>query len=142
MCESEPASFHSDGVQRLQVVEKTWTPKTGLKPFVVKLFPLYDDALSFYREYARKSGFEMRKVTTEQSKTGDGYSHRRKQRRNWPSHRKGCKACIRLKLNDENIWVVRHFEEKQTHELVNLEDFHFLKSNRRLKLISSKATDS
>ncbi|CAH1453886.1 unnamed protein product [Lactuca virosa] len=100
MCESEPTSFHSDGVQCVQV-EKTWTPKTELKPFVGQLFRLYDDALSFYREYARKSRFEIRKGTTEQSKTGDGYSR-------------------------------RHFEEKHTHELVNPEDFHFLKSNRRL----------
>ena len=75
MCESEPASFHSDGVQGI-LVEKSWTPKTELKPFVGKLFPLYDDALSFYREYARKSGFEIRKGTTEQSKTRDGYSRR------------------------------------------------------------------
>lgn len=37
-----------------------------------------------------------------------------------------------MKVNDENLWVVKYFEEKHTHELVNPEDFVFLKSNRRL----------
>nr|KAJ0189793.1 hypothetical protein LSAT_V11C800440060 [Lactuca sativa] len=47
-----------------------------LKPYVGQVFPSYNEALAFYREYARNSGFEIRKATTEQSKKGDGYSHR------------------------------------------------------------------
>ncbi|XP_023731457.1 protein FAR1-RELATED SEQUENCE 5-like [Lactuca sativa] len=84
-----------------------------LKPYVGQVFPSYNEALAFYREYARNSGFEIRKATTEQSKKGDGYSHR-------------------YIVNDENLWVVKYFEEKHTHELVNPEDFVFLKSNKRL----------
>ncbi|XP_023748454.1 protein FAR1-RELATED SEQUENCE 5-like [Lactuca sativa] len=43
----------------------------------MQVFPSYDEALAFYREYACNSGFEIRKATTKQSKKGDGYSRRR-----------------------------------------------------------------
>lgn len=55
---------------------KGWTPEVELKPYVMQVFPSYDEALAFYREYACNSGFEIRKATTKQSKKGDGYSRR------------------------------------------------------------------
>ncbi|CAH1432828.1 unnamed protein product [Lactuca virosa] len=77
MSESQPTSIQSDGFQCLQLVEKGWTPEVELKPYVGQVFPSYDEAMAFYREYARNSGFEIRKATTQQSKKGDGYSRRR-----------------------------------------------------------------
>ncbi|KAL4579766.1 hypothetical protein LXL04_015931 [Taraxacum kok-saghyz] len=109
-----------------------------------------EDAFGFYKEYGRKSGFEIRKATTEVSKTGLGYSRRYivcnkegenkkkttydslKEQRNRPSHRVKCKASIRLKVDGSGRWEITHFEEKHTHDFVKPEDAHFLKSNRRL----------
>ncbi|KAL4576152.1 hypothetical protein LXL04_012241 [Taraxacum kok-saghyz] len=44
---------------------KTWTPCVEHKPYKGQLFPSFEDAFGFYKEYARKSGFEIRKATTE-----------------------------------------------------------------------------
>ncbi|KAL4565571.1 hypothetical protein LXL04_029673 [Taraxacum kok-saghyz] len=133
---------------------QTWTPCVEHKPYKGQLFPSFEDAFGFYKEYARKSGFEIRKATTEISRNGSGYSRRyivcnregenkkknaydslkdkSRQERNRPSHRVKCKASIRLKVDDSLRWEITHFEEKHTHDFVKPEDAHFLKSNMRL----------
>ncbi|KAL4566585.1 hypothetical protein LXL04_030703 [Taraxacum kok-saghyz] len=134
--------------------QETWTPLVEVKPYVGQLFGSFEEAFGFYKEYARKSGFETRKATTEVSRNGSGYSRRyivcnkegenkkkkgydslkdkSRQQRNRPSQRVKCKASIRLKVSNLGGWEVTHFEEKHTHDFVKPEDAHFLKSNRRL----------
>ncbi|KAL4556701.1 hypothetical protein LXL04_034858 [Taraxacum kok-saghyz] len=136
------------------VAKQLWTPLVEEKPYKGQQFASFESALSYYKEYGRKCGFEIHKATTEVSKSGGGYSHRyivcnkegenkkkvaydslkdkKKQHRNRPSHRVKCKASVRLKLNNFGIWEITHFEEQHTHDFVKPEDSHFLKSNRRL----------
>ncbi|KAL4573749.1 hypothetical protein LXL04_020566 [Taraxacum kok-saghyz] len=44
--------------------QETWTPLVDVKPYKGQMFPSFEDAFGFYKEYARKSGFEIRKATT------------------------------------------------------------------------------
>ena len=102
--------------------QETWTPLVEVKPYVGQLFASFKEAFGFYKDYARKRGFEIRKATTEVSKTGLGYSRRyivcnkegenkkkvaydslkdkTKQHRNQPSQRVKCKVSVRLKVNN------------------------------------------
>ena len=55
---------------------KTWTPCVEDKPYKGQLFSSFEEAFGYYKDYARKSGFEIRKATTEISRNGSGYSRR------------------------------------------------------------------
>ncbi|KAL4554150.1 hypothetical protein LXL04_037305 [Taraxacum kok-saghyz] len=97
--DNEGQTMHDIEIVKLQ---ETWRPLVEVKPYVGQLFSSFEEAFDFYKDYARKSGFEIRKATTEVSRNGSGR------------------------------WEVTHFEEKHTHDFVKPEDAHFLKSNRRL----------
>ncbi|KAL4573970.1 hypothetical protein LXL04_020792 [Taraxacum kok-saghyz] len=54
----------------------TWTQMVGDKLYKGQLFDSFEDAFGYYKDYARRSRFEIRKATTKISKNGGGYSHR------------------------------------------------------------------
>ncbi|KAL4562953.1 hypothetical protein LXL04_026984 [Taraxacum kok-saghyz] len=93
-------------------------PEDGLK------FRSYHEAYVFYKDYAKKAGFEVRKSTTIKMASGVGYSHKyvvcakegkkakvamptiiygKNRPRNRPSPRMGCKAMIKVKFIRENF---------------------------------------
>lgn len=52
---------------------KYWVPycDTSVKPYIGQWFNDYDTALSFYKEYGRLVGFDIRKSTTKHSRGGN-----------------------------------------------------------------------
>nr|KAJ0227397.1 hypothetical protein LSAT_V11C100041160 [Lactuca sativa] len=58
-------------------MEKTyWIPDVDMKPYKGQTFPTFEDGLTFYKDYARKSGFETRIRSTMTVKGVKGYTRR------------------------------------------------------------------
>ncbi|KAL4554471.1 hypothetical protein LXL04_039301 [Taraxacum kok-saghyz] len=115
----------NDLVQKSQpdkiVGKQLWTPMVKEKPYKGQQFASFETAFAYYKEYAVKCGFEIRKATTET-----------KQNNSETDQAIELKASVRLKVNNSGIWEITDFEEQHTHDFVKPEDSHFLKSNRQL----------
>nr|KAJ0214875.1 hypothetical protein LSAT_V11C300148790 [Lactuca sativa]KAJ0218454.1 hypothetical protein LSAT_V11C300148400 [Lactuca sativa] len=78
-------------------------PNLDMRPYKGQTFPTFKDGLTFYKEYARKSGFETRIGSTKIVKGVEGYKRRyiiqtttKKSRK--PSIRVNCEEYVRMKL--------------------------------------------
>lgn len=135
-----------------------WTPicDETLKPRLGQMFPTIDDAYDFYKEYGRKSGFDIRKNTSRKDKSGyvlhkyyvcsnagsyerscpsvDNLNSDGKQtrRRRTSSTRCNCPAKLVLKFHPNQGYVVMGFSEEHNHPLVSTSCRKFLRSNREV----------
>ncbi|XP_076949832.1 protein FAR1-RELATED SEQUENCE 5-like [Bidens hawaiensis] len=123
----------------------------------VNAFESVDHAYDFYCEYAKKAGFCVRKGGLYMndgllkskyftcSKEGhkpansydsmaekDGSSRPYYKRRKRPTIRCGCRAQIFLKTDDGLRFEINDFVEGHNHEMVDANDMHFVRSNRKL----------
>ena len=133
--------------------QKEWIPEVEPKPEKDLKFRSYHEAYVFYKDYAKKVGFEVRKSTTIKMASGVGYSHKyvvcakegkkakvdmptiiygKKRPRNRPSPRMGCKAMIKVKFIRENFYDMYYVNLIHNHPFVHPDDSKFLKSERRL----------
>ncbi|KAL3650030.1 hypothetical protein CASFOL_006433 [Castilleja foliolosa] len=126
----------------------------ALKPFINQRFASLDLGLEFYRIYAANSGFDTRLGTTKKAPDGSiqwkyVYCNREGEKTPNPAstssdvpHGKskkrrvtvlvGCHAYIAFRIATGATYVVKHFEEKHTHELCSEQYRHFMKNNRNL----------
>ena len=56
--------------------QDTWTQVVGDRLYRGQLFDSFEDAFGYYKDYVRRSGFDIWKATTQISKNGGGYSRR------------------------------------------------------------------
>nr|GEV01355.1 protein FAR1-related sequence 5-like [Tanacetum cinerariifolium]GEW05674.1 protein FAR1-related sequence 5-like [Tanacetum cinerariifolium] len=141
---------------------KSYKPNVpdSVKPLKGKLFNTLEDALHFYRTYAKLSGFEAQKSTEYKRKDGkikqkyfvcsrkglkpiaimdtlvDNFENleikKAKRKRKRPSCRCGCLAHVILDITAENKYVVCSFDEEHNHPFVDEDDMSLLKSLRKL----------
>ncbi|GKA10244.1 FAR1-related sequence 5-like protein, partial [Tanacetum coccineum] len=132
----------------------------SVKPLKGKLYNTLEDALHFYKTYAKLSGFEARKSTEYKRKDGkvkqkyfvcsregfklialmdtlvDNFENleikKAKRKRKRPSCRSGCLARVILDLTAENKYEVCIFDEEHNHPFVDEDDISRLKSSRKL----------
>ncbi|GJZ73138.1 FAR1-related sequence 5-like protein [Tanacetum coccineum] len=132
----------------------------SVKPLKGKLFNTLEDALHFYKTYAKLNGLEAKKSTEYTRKDGkvkqkyfvcsrEGFKPiaimdtlvdnfekleikkaKRKQKR--PSCRCECLARVILDITAENKCVVCSFDEEHNHSFVDEDDISLLKSSRKL----------
>ncbi|PWA52021.1 FAR1 DNA binding domain, Zinc finger, SWIM-type, MULE transposase domain, FHY3/FAR1 family [Artemisia annua] len=94
---------------------KYWVPKaTNKKPVQGSVFDTLELALNAYKDYARESGFEVRKG-------GQKYTKHSKDQPN-----------NKLKKRPDGKYVVSKFFEKHNHSLVYEDDIKYLRASRRL----------
>ena len=60
----------------LQNKKNEWIPEVEPKPENGLKFRSFHEAYVFYKDYAKKSGFEVHKSTTIKMASGVGYSHK------------------------------------------------------------------
>ncbi|XP_057779721.1 protein FAR1-RELATED SEQUENCE 5-like [Salvia miltiorrhiza] len=124
------------------------------KPYIGQQFKTINDAWEFYKKYGAASGFGTRKSTAKKGKYGQilyryfictregakpesqkevpESSRRKTKKRRTPSTRNGCKATIKVNIQDDGKYVVTRFEESHNHELVSEECRPFMKQNRKI----------
>ncbi|XP_076949828.1 protein FAR1-RELATED SEQUENCE 5-like [Bidens hawaiensis] len=127
------------------------------KPLKGKVFEYVDHAYDFYCEYAKKAGFGVRKGGSymndgllkskyfTSSKEGhkppnsydstaekDSSNRPNNNRRKRPAIRCGCRAQFFLKSDDGLRFEINDFVEGHNHEMVDSNDMHYLRSNRKL----------
>ncbi|XP_020272069.1 protein FAR1-RELATED SEQUENCE 5-like [Asparagus officinalis] len=140
-----------------------WKPRVEaeVKPYLNQSFRSLEDGIEFYREYGRKSGFEIRRHTEKKHEDGtvllkhivcsragsneskmdvdiDESSSILKKRRRTVSSRCGCKAKVVFKFDGLKGYNVLSFVEEHSHSLVSGSGKQFLKSNRVLGLAHKK----
>ncbi|XP_020266548.1 protein FAR1-RELATED SEQUENCE 5-like [Asparagus officinalis] len=140
-----------------------WKPRVEaeFKPYLNQSFRSLEDGIEFYREYGRKSGFEIRRHTEKKHEDGtvllkhivcsragsneskmdvdfDDFSSSSKKRRRTVSSRCGCKAKVVFKFDGLKGYNVLSFVEEHSHFLVSGSGKQFLKSNRVLGLAHKK----
>ncbi|XP_021985333.1 protein FAR1-RELATED SEQUENCE 5-like [Helianthus annuus] len=107
-----------------------------IKPQMYMLFNSLENAFLFYQRYAKAGGFTVRKGT--QYEPRKGVIHNK-----WvPSIRTGCEACIRVKLNPDNLYFVYHFEESHNHSFVAEDDRYLLPENRSMNYVQEEAVNA
>lgn len=132
-------------------------PEVGMK------FEYVQDAITFYKNYAKEGGFTVRKntqitkrgVVTRKylvcSKEGqrnfrqidtakdlkDNHNNEKPMRKR-PSIRTGCQAHLRFRLNEKNKYEVCSFVEEHNHSLVDKQDYHLLSSARSLSFVKEQ----
>ncbi|XP_076907266.1 protein FAR1-RELATED SEQUENCE 5-like [Bidens hawaiensis] len=132
----------------------------SLKPVKGMVFDSVELAYGFYVNYAHASGFSVRKnsaytnhgvlklkyyvCSKEGFKSGSVYStlddaNNGKRKRRKPSKRTGCGAHIKFRLNDNNKYEVKDFEEEHNHSFVHKDDIQFLTSARRVDYVKESA---
>ncbi|GJW35341.1 FAR1-related sequence 5-like protein [Tanacetum coccineum] len=132
----------------------------SVKPLKGKLFNTLEDALHFYKTYAKLSGFEARKSTEYKRKYGkikqkyfvcsrEGFKpiaimgtlvdnfekleiKKAKRKRKRPSCRCGCLARVILDITAKNKYVVCSFDEEHNYPFVDEDDISLLKSSWKL----------
>ncbi|KAL4567480.1 hypothetical protein LXL04_023065 [Taraxacum kok-saghyz] len=125
-------SFDSKDMKMIQLgTKKGWTPEVEPKPKVGLKFRNYHEAYVFYKEYAKKAGFEVRKTTSIKMASGAGYSHKyvvcakegkkamvampsiiygKNRPQNCTSPRMEYKAMIKFKFIRENCYEIYHYK--------------------------------
>ncbi|KAJ0482779.1 putative transcription factor FAR family [Helianthus annuus] len=139
----------------------------SLKP---KMHMTFDNnAFLFYQRYAMAGGFTARKgsqyeprgvilnkyflcsnegtkpfkvIDSTQEADSSNNKSRSKITRKVPSLRTGCEACIQVKLNDDKLYEVYHFEESHNHPFVTQDDRYLLPCNRRINYVQEKAVNA
>nr|XP_017221431.1 PREDICTED: protein FAR1-RELATED SEQUENCE 5-like [Daucus carota subsp. sativus] len=133
---------------------KFWTPNCDkvFKPHTNQHFPTLEDAFSFYREYGRHCGFDVRKSTERTnsrgkllakyfqcSRGGNPDANKAKtvdssQNRRTTSSRCFCPAQIIMKPAGQRGIVVMSIVEEHNHALIEGQERMFLRCNRKLSL--------
>ncbi|XP_020245307.1 protein FAR1-RELATED SEQUENCE 5-like [Asparagus officinalis] len=164
------SDFGEDGMDEVSSIPFQ-SPGGGMywKPLVEAEFKLYlnqsfrslEDGIEFYREYGRKSGFEIRRHTEKKHEDGtvllkhivcsragsneskmdvdfEDFSSISKKRRRTVSSRCGCKVKVVFKFDGLKGYNVLSFVEEHSHFLVSGSGKQFLKSNRVLGLAHMK----
>ncbi|XP_020256013.1 protein FAR1-RELATED SEQUENCE 5-like [Asparagus officinalis] len=113
------------------------------EPKIGMMFKSLEEAMNYYSAYALFIGFGIRKGSNYMSKrknvitmqlftcSHEGYSKSKRKEslirdstfekspsKEISSIRTGCKASMRMKLDDEENWIISSFEKKHNHELV------------------------
>ncbi|XP_020266493.1 protein FAR1-RELATED SEQUENCE 5-like [Asparagus officinalis] len=121
-----------------------WKPRVEaeFKPYINQSFRSLEDGIEFYREYGRKSGFEIRRHTEKKHEDGtvllkhivcsragsneskmdvnfEDFSSISKKRRRTVSSRCGCKAKVVFKFDGLKGYNVLSFVEEHSHFLVS-----------------------
>ncbi|XP_020262617.1 protein FAR1-RELATED SEQUENCE 5-like [Asparagus officinalis] len=164
------SDFREDGMDEVSSIPfqspgggMYWKPRVEaeFKPYINQSFRSLEDGIEFYREYGRKSGFEIRRHTEKKheddtvllkhivcSRAGsnelkmdvdfEDFSSISKKRRRTVSSRCGCKAKVVFKFDGLKGYNVLSFVEEHSHFLVSGSGKQFLKSNRVLGLAHKK----
>jgi len=128
---------------------KSWIPRLPSKdrPYAGQKFKSMDEGVNFYYEYAKASGFDVRKGTIHKL----NYSNMPKQRylycnrkgekntgnstgkRKTTTSRVECGAMIKIHWVVGDVYVVDKFIEHHNHDMVPDISRHFLKANRKIE---------
>ncbi|KAL9666590.1 hypothetical protein QQ045_000925 [Rhodiola kirilowii] len=136
-----------------------WIPKcpVEIKPVVGMLFPDLDQAILFYKEYARIAGFVVRLATSNMSDgvvtrkylvcQREGFREKCKKvdttksdhtTRSRRETRCGCEARLLVNITDGGRYHVYSFEESHNHYLKSDIGKQFLSSHRAMSLVDKK----
>lgn len=150
---NEPCGNSESGVVELSSNEQeAITIENDVEPFIGQCFLSEEEAFKFYENYAKRSGFSIRKGRFVNK---NGIMHRRdlfchrggfpdkkiqdpsKEQRNRPSSRCGCKASMTIKLKKSfeifpEEWQVIEFISNHNHDLLPSDQVHFLASYRKI----------
>jgi hypothetical protein len=129
------------------------------KPYVGQRFRTIADAITFYEIYASNCGFEVRGSTNKKANDGsnvtiwkyfvcnrEGFknanpkvpndpcveSSSNKKQRKTLSNRCGCIAKLAIRYGGSDGYVLKIFEERHTHPMMDDAAKHFAKSNRKV----------
>ncbi|XP_074314717.1 protein FAR1-RELATED SEQUENCE 11-like [Silene latifolia] len=126
--------------------------RNSFEPFVGQCFLSEEEAYLFYENFARKSGFSIRRgrfeTKNEKMVRRDFFCHREgfprvkmvepsKEQRNRPSTRCGCNALMRITLKKScdiflEKWHVTQFNSHHNHQLLSPIQVRFLPSYRSI----------
>ncbi|PWA96130.1 FAR1 DNA binding domain, Zinc finger, SWIM-type, MULE transposase domain, FHY3/FAR1 family [Artemisia annua] len=149
----EPVPY-SVGIVKEYADEKLWIPDipAGEKPAYGMMYHSLEQAYEYYKDYAKRAGFEVRLGTQYKykdnkdnnadikyfvcSKEGTNPAPKveakssKKKKRKHPSKRTDCKAAFRVKHIEGRGYWCYEFVEGHNHSLVSHEDSIFLVSSR------------
>ncbi|KAG2690939.1 hypothetical protein I3760_09G214000 [Carya illinoinensis] len=143
-----------DGVNLEERVHVDDSSSGPLEPFIGMIFDDTEDAQAFYKAYARRIGFAIRKNHTRLSKddkklcavdyvcTREGFrrvSRKGKERTvpELPETKIGCKAIMGIKKDGEK-WVVNKFVVGHNHILLTPRSASLLRGNRKVTKVQKK----
>ena len=130
---------------------KYWTPRCpdDMKPTHLMTFKTLKDAEDYYRAYAKKVGFDVRisthrtfarsDIIKEQYYVCNREGNHRPRSINWgrtnKSSRIGCGAKFMVKAaTPDSQYTCLNFEERHTHDMMQMGGRHLMKSNRQLNV--------
>ncbi|XP_042028656.1 protein FAR1-RELATED SEQUENCE 5-like [Salvia splendens] len=123
-----------------------------MKPHIGQVFHTLDDATVFYNKYARQVGFDTRKhgskrvgdlvtwlyvVCSREGEKRVNYKQPEAKRRR-SSRKCLCKAKVAFKFCKGTGYVVKQFEERHNHDMVQLRHKRFMRLNRNIDLVHQK----
>ncbi|KAG9454611.1 hypothetical protein H6P81_007515 [Aristolochia fimbriata] len=123
-----------------------------VEPYVGMEFESEESSFLFYKEYARRIGFCIRKRSTRYSKRSrtliatqyvcskegfkqinDTVKHPR------PNTREGCKAMVKVKRVESGKWMIHFVEKEHSHELASTSNMQTVRSCRKLQAVANKS---
>lgn len=123
-----------------------------MKPYIGQVFHTLDDDTVFYNKYARQVGFDTRKhgskrvgdlvtwlyvVCSREGEKRVNYKQPETKRRR-SSRKCLCKAKVAFKFCKGTGYVVKQFEERHNHDMVQLRHKRFMRLNRNIDLVHQK----
>ncbi|GLT56020.1 hypothetical protein SLA2020_290940 [Shorea laevis] len=106
---------------------------SGGRPFVGMQFPTDDDAVGFYKEYAMRMGFSIRKESAKRSRPDEPITRRylvcyraaykrkpesERAKKRIHENEEGCQARMAINLKD-GAWIIKQFFDEHNHEMVS-----------------------
>ncbi|XP_042033095.1 protein FAR1-RELATED SEQUENCE 5-like [Salvia splendens] len=123
-----------------------------MKPHIGQVFHTLDDATVFYNKYARQVGFDTRKrgskrvgdlvtwlyvVCSREGEKRVNYKQPETKRRRSP-RKCLCKAKVAFKFCKGTGYVVKQFEDRHNHDMVQLRHKRFMRLNRNIDPVHQK----
>ncbi|XP_068643640.1 protein FAR1-RELATED SEQUENCE 5-like [Aristolochia californica] len=119
--------------------------------FVGMEFESEESSFLFYKEYARRVGFGIRKRSTRYSKRSrtliatqyvcskEGFKQINETVKHpRPNTREGCKAMVKVKRIESGKWVIHFVEKEHSHDLESPNNMQIVGSYRKLQPVANK----
>ncbi|XP_022004338.1 protein FAR1-RELATED SEQUENCE 5-like [Helianthus annuus] len=101
-----------------------------------------DVILNKYFLCSKEGTKPFKEIDSTQEANSSNNKSRSKITRKVPSIRTGCEVCIRVKLNDDKLYEVYHFEESHNHLFVAEDDRYLLPCNRGINYVQEEAVNT
>ncbi|KAH7849369.1 hypothetical protein Vadar_016860 [Vaccinium darrowii] len=127
-------------------LNENYIPTEVVEPKCGMIFDTAEEAYTFYNRYARKIGFSVRKLRTNNSRADqnkilrqvlvcscDGaYKKIKTPKKRRENRRFNCKALLEFKISGDKYHIIQFISE-HTHDLVPPQNAHYLRSQRRIE---------